>query len=71
MVVPLNRKKGRMSGQARIRIRYKKRATSWFDYLLVSQDEMKNILKGTGWQVKRLIESEGPVYTAIIEKETA
>jgi len=64
----LNRKRGRMPGQARLRIRYKKHATPWFDYLLVSKDEMKNILKGTGWQVKRFIDTEGPVYTAIIEK---
>jgi SAM-dependent methyltransferase len=63
-----NRKRGRMAGQARLRIRYKKHATRWFDYLLVSKNEMKNILKGTGWQVKRFIDTEGPVYTAIIEK---
>jgi hypothetical protein len=63
-----NRKRGRMAGQARLRIRYKKHATPWFDYLLVSKDEMKSILKGTGWQVKRFIDTEGPVYTAIIEK---
>jgi SAM-dependent methyltransferase len=67
----LNKRKGRMPGQVRRRIRYKKHATPWFDYLLVSKNEMKSILKGTGWQVKRFIDTEGPVYTAVIEKETS
>ena len=67
----LNRKRGRMSGQVRIRLRYKKHATPWFDYLLVSKDEMKRILEHTGWRVRRFIDTKGPVYTAIIEKETS
>jgi SAM-dependent methyltransferase len=63
-----NRKRGRMSGQLRIRIRYKKYATKWFDYLLVSVEEMKGILKGTGWKIKEFIESGNSNYVAIIEK---
>lgn len=47
-----NIKRGRMCGQVRLRVRYKKYATPWFDYVLVSEDEMKRIFKGTGWQVK-------------------
>ncbi len=64
-----NRKRGRMSGQVRLRVRYKKYATPWFDYLLVSKDEMKRILKGTGWQVRRFFDSEQSWYVAIIEKD--
>jgi hypothetical protein len=65
----LNRRRGRMPGQMKIRIRFQKYATKWFDYLLVSKEEMKQILKGTGWKVKQFIESENtPNYIAIIEK---
>lgn len=64
-----NRKRGRMSGQVRLRVRYKKYATLWFDYLLVSKDEMQNILHDTGWRIKRFIDSGQSIYTAIIEKE--
>jgi SAM-dependent methyltransferase len=64
----LNRKRGRMPGQIRLRIRYQQYATPWFDYLLVSKDEMENILDGTGWKVNRYIESSGPTYIAIIDK---
>jgi len=64
-----NRKRGRMGGQVRMRVRYKKYATPWFDYLMVSKDEMENILDGTGWKVAKYIDSEGPAYIAIIEKK--
>ena len=65
----LNRKTGRMPGQLRIRIRYKKYATQWFDYLLVSRDEMQQVLEGTGWQVRRFLDRAGSAYVAIIEKQ--
>ena len=38
-----NRNRGRMAGQIRLRVRYKKYATPWFDYLMVSKEEMENI----------------------------
>ncbi len=63
-----NRKRGRMAGQVRIRVRYKKYATPWFDYLFVSKREMKEILDGTGWVARKFIDSKGPGYIAVIEK---
>ena len=58
-----------MSGQIRIRVRFNKYATRWFDYLMVSKKEMKEILEDTGWNVKQFIDSEGDsLYAAIIEK---
>jgi hypothetical protein len=35
---------------------------------LVSKEEMKAILQGTGWHVRQFIDSEGANYAAIIEK---
>jgi hypothetical protein len=64
-----NRQRGRMGGQVRFRVRYKKYATPWFDYLMVSKDEMENILDGTDWKVTKYIDSEGPAYIAIINKK--
>ena len=66
-----NRRRGRMSGQARIRVRYKLFATPWIDYLMVSRDEMKEIVVGTGWRIERLIDTSGPGYVAVLEKEPA
>ncbi len=65
----MNRQRCRMAGQARIRVRYKTWASPWFDYLLVSQDEMRKIVEGTGWRVKRFYTSGSrPMYAALIEK---
>ena len=64
-----NKEKGRMSGQLKLRVRHQKYATPWFDYLMVSKEEMKTILEGTGWHVKQFIDSEGSNYIAIIEKQ--
>jgi len=65
----LNRERGRMGGQVRIRVRFRNYTGNWFDYLMVSRREMKNIMRGTGWQVRRFIEPRGWLYVAVIEKE--
>ena len=52
-----NIQRGRMPGQVRIRIRYKRYATPSFDYLLVSRDELREVLQDTGWEVRRLCRS--------------
>jgi SAM-dependent methyltransferase len=63
-----NRGRGRMAGQIRIRVRYRDRATPWFDYLMVSESELVELLEGTGWSLGRTLESED-TYVAVIEKE--
>ena len=63
-----NRRRGRMGGQLRLRVRHMKYRTPWFDYLLVSVTEMRALLAGTGWRIARIIESPGPSYAAVIEK---
>jgi len=64
----LNKGKGRMSGQVRIRIRYQKYIGKWFDYLMVSGKEMAQILFGTGWKVKEFLDTGEPYYIAIVKK---
>ncbi|MDG6989437.1 MAG: class I SAM-dependent methyltransferase [Nitrososphaerota archaeon] len=65
-----NRAKGRMSGQVRIRARYRTYVGKWFDYLLVSPKEMRELSEGTGWRVDRLFVSKGgPLYVAVMRKE--
>ncbi|HEY6249831.1 MAG TPA: class I SAM-dependent methyltransferase, partial [Candidatus Angelobacter sp.] len=64
-----NRRRGRMGGQLRIRLRHNQIIGRWFDYLLVSQKELKKILKGTGWQIARILQDNGPGYTVILTKQ--
>jgi SAM-dependent methyltransferase len=62
-----NRQRGRMGGQARIRVRFRKTKGPWFDYLFVSRDELREILSGTGWQLSHTIDSEDSMYIAVIK----
>jgi SAM-dependent methyltransferase len=68
-----NRRRGRMGGQIRIRIRYRDVATPWFDYLFCSREELAELLEGTGWHLARTYEDEDArrtgLYIAVIEKE--
>ena len=64
-----NRGRGRMPGQVRIRVRYRDCVGPWFDYLFVSPDEMRSLLAGTGWRVRRIIEGKGALYIAVLVKE--
>ena len=66
-----NRKRGRMPGQIRLRVRFGKLMSPWFDYLLVSPKEMESLLQGSAWQIDQLIGSGEPSYYAIIRKCTS
>ena len=63
-----NRKRGRMSGQLRGRVRFERYISKWFDWLMVSKEEMAEILKGTKWKIKEFVDSETSQYIAIIKK---
>jgi SAM-dependent methyltransferase len=61
-----NRRRGRMGGQVRIRARYKHHRTPWFDYLLVSPEEMRSLLRDTGWRLEQTYEGEAALYAVVI-----
>jgi SAM-dependent methyltransferase len=62
-----NRRRGRMAGQARFRVRYRTYATPWFEFLMVSPEEMKEIVDGTGWTVRRVFSGEAN-FAGVIER---
>jgi SAM-dependent methyltransferase len=69
-----NRKRGRMPGQIRFRIRYRKIIGEWMDYLFLSAEELSAIVKGTGWMVETTIPGDcgfggGGSYLAVLGKE--
>ena len=64
-----NRLRGRMTGQLKVRIRYRKFVTPWHDYLFVSKAEMADILQDTGWHIRETIENETlEQYIAVLVK---
>jgi SAM-dependent methyltransferase len=64
-----NRERGRIAGQVRIRVRFGRLATSWFDYLFVSHEELAEIVAGTGWTIARTLDGDDGNYCAVLEKE--
>lgn len=62
-----NRRRGRMPGQLRLRVRYRNLVDPWFDYLLVSPDEMAELVDGTGWRIERLTLDESSYFVAVLE----
>ncbi len=65
-----NRRRERLGGQIRLRVRYKAYATPWVDYLMVSLDEMEEIFAGTGWGVERVFRDD-VFYTSVITRRPA
>ena len=66
-----NRAQGRMGGQIRMRVRYRKYKTPWFDYLFVSRGELEEIVRDSGWRMQSVIARDGPNYVALLERETS
>jgi SAM-dependent methyltransferase len=63
-----NRRRGRMAGQLRIRIRHGHYKTPWFDYLLASPEEMAELADGTGWELARVIDEGEHAYVGVLER---
>jgi SAM-dependent methyltransferase len=62
-----NRERGRMGGQERIRVRFRRYATPWYDVLFASRAEVVELAAGTGWTVGRFVD-EGAGYVAVLER---
>jgi len=64
----LNKRRGRMGGQIRMRVRFEKSIGPWFDYLLVSPEELQSLLVDTDWRVERFIDGKKVSYVAVLVK---
>lgn len=63
-----NRSRGRLSGQSKIKVRFEKTATEWIEWMLLSKEELEELLACTGWGVSEFIDSGDSGYVAIIKK---
>ena len=61
----------RCDSQIRIRVRYKQLATPWFDYLFVSETELRQIVDGTDWAIGDLVHNNGATYFVRLVKDDA
>jgi SAM-dependent methyltransferase len=65
-----NKSRGLAPGQTKYRILYRDLVGSWIQWLFVSQDELRTIVRGTGWRVASFF-SDGPIepYVAMLERD--
>jgi SAM-dependent methyltransferase len=61
-----NRRRGRMGGQLRLRLRYRDLSTNWFDYLVCSTDELGQLVAGTPWRLVDIDDADAPIYLATL-----
>jgi hypothetical protein len=62
-----NRERGRLGGQLRLRLRYRRLATEWFDYLNCSPAELETLLRGSRWRLRSIDDTDHPYYLAVME----
>ena len=63
-----NRKKGRHPGAFRVKLFYGRYESDWFEYIRVSERELKEILKGTGWKINKIFPTKDYSYVAVLRK---
>ncbi|MEU4397754.1 class I SAM-dependent methyltransferase [Micromonospora orduensis] len=61
-----NRRRGRLGGQLRLRLRYRELGTEWFDYLVCSADEFAGLVHGSGWRLTDVDDRDAPYYLATL-----
>ncbi|MEA2011140.1 MAG: class I SAM-dependent methyltransferase [Actinomycetota bacterium] len=60
-----NRERDRSPGQLRLRVRYRALAGDWFDWLLMSPDELAAIVDRAGWRLDDVSDPD-PYYLGVL-----
>lgn len=63
-----NLENSKLSGQLKIRVRYLNMKSKWFDYLLASKAGVKEIIRGTGWQMKNNFDGDNGAFITVLSK---
>lgn len=66
-----NIRRGRPPGLLTLRVRYKGRVGDWFDLLLLSPEDLARLVRGTGWDLVRVLRDGGTApedYIAVLRR---
>lgn len=61
-----NTEQGRMAGQIRMRVRYQRLASGWFDWLTMSPAELAGLASAAGWRIAD--QAPGIRYAVVLTK---
>lgn len=53
----------------RFRVRWRRYASPWFRYLMLTPQGMERLVAGTGWHVAHVLDDGSPRYVAILERD--
>jgi SAM-dependent methyltransferase len=63
----LNRSRGRQAGQIRLRVRFRRVATPWFDYWFQSPSELRTVTEPHGWSLRHYEPLAFGSYLAVLD----
>jgi hypothetical protein len=49
-------------------MRYRRFVAPWFDFCRITPDELADLFDGTGWHIRRSLQSGDDLYIAVIDK---
>ncbi len=65
----MNRRKGKPPGFVRIRVNFRGVKGEWFDFLMMEEELLADVLEPTSWKVSKIYGSGNGDYIAILSKE--
>ena len=63
------RKRAKTVEKIKARIEYNGETGNWFFLLMASPEELRSLIKGTGWIISKIIKGDDGFYGALLEKE--
>jgi SAM-dependent methyltransferase len=64
-----NRRRGRPPGLVKVRVGFPGEYDDWFEFLIVGEEELVEVLEPTGWTLEKTHKSEGANYVAVLTKK--
>lgn len=61
-----NRRQGKIAGQMALRVRYRRQASPWFEWLTMSPDELADVIAPHGWRIAETM--PGVQYAAVLNR---
>jgi len=65
----MNRQRGKPPGFVKIRINFRGQSSDWFDFLMMGEELLAEVLEPTNWKISRVYRSGNGEYFAILTKK--
>ena len=66
----MNRERGKPPGFVKLRINFRGRSSDWFDFLMMGEELLAEVLEPTNWEISKVYRSGNGDYFAILTKRS-